>query len=105
MKNLKLIISVFLLMAVSVINLSAQEAQERRSARLPRARATRPSLVNSLLTGTYRLDTARGQDARAAATQATSDLPPEVRQRVLADVMSRLESPDMLAIEQRGSSV
>ena len=102
MKKLKLIISLFLLMGLSVMGLSVQ-AQQRRSAR--RARATESVYENSRLTGTYRLDTTRGEDSRAAADRATNDLPPGVRERVLDNVMTRLESPDMLAIEQRGSSV
>lgn len=104
MKKLKLIISVFLLMTLSSIGVSVQ-AQQRRSTRRPRARTTRPSLVNSRLTGTYRLDTTRGEDVRAAAERATNELPPGVRERAFDDVTTRLESPDMLAIEQRGRSV
>jgi hypothetical protein len=104
MKNLKHIIAVFLLIALSVIGLSVQ-AQHRRSTRRTSRRTARTSIVNSRLTGTYRIDTTRGDDARAAADRATNDLPPGTRERVLDDVTTRLESPDMLAIEQSGRTV
>jgi hypothetical protein len=103
MKNSKRIVPVFLLIALSVIGLSVQ-AQRKRAPRRSRARVTRPT-INSRLTGTYRFDATRSDDARAVADQATNNLSAENRQAVLDDVMARLESPDMLAIEQRGRTV
>ena len=104
MKILKLIVSVILLAALSAVGLSVQ-AQRRGSRNRARARVTRPINVDSRLTGTYRLDSTRGEDARAAADRATNDLPQGARERVFEDVATRLESPDMLAIERRGSTV
>ena len=57
------------------------------------------------LTGTYRLDTTRSDDARVAAERATRTLPYRDRQRVLDALTARLESPDQLAIDRRGRTV
>jgi hypothetical protein len=57
------------------------------------------------LTGTYRLDTSRSDNARDVATRATANLPINQRQRITDNLMTRLESPDMLAIQRQGSSV
>lgn len=103
MKNSKRIVSVFLLITLSVIGVSVQ-AQRKRAPRRSRARVTRPT-INSRLTGTYRFDAARSDDARAVADQATNNLSADNRQAVLDEVMARLESPDMLAIQQRGRTV
>lgn len=61
--------------------------------------------ASNRLTGTYRLDTTRSDDARMAAQRATRTLPYGDRQRVLDRLTARLESPDQLAIEQRGRTV
>jgi hypothetical protein len=60
--------------------------------------------VNAL-TGTYRLNTARSDDATRAADQATRSLAWRNRQRVRDQIVSRLESPDQIAIELRGREV
>ena len=57
------------------------------------------------LTGTYRLDTSRSTDPRVAAENATRNLPATQRQRVYDNLIARLEAPDTLALERRGSSV
>jgi len=57
------------------------------------------------LTGTYRLDPSRSDNARDVATRATANLPYNQRQRITDNIMERLESPDMLAIERRGNAV
>lgn len=57
------------------------------------------------LTGTYRLDTSRSTDARRAAEDATRNLPSGQRQTVYDALITRLEAPDVLAIERRGTSV
>lgn len=93
---------VFLLLTLAIGGLSAQ-AQQRRSSR--RSTSNRPDLVSSRLTGTYRLDTTRGDNARTAADRATVNLPQGQRERVQDNLMGRLEAPDMIAIEQRGRNV
>ena len=57
------------------------------------------------LTGTFRLDTARGDDVRAAVDNATRNLSAAERQRVYDSLMRRLDPPQMLAIDRRGNSV
>ena len=57
------------------------------------------------LTGTYRLDVSRSEDARSAADRATRNLAPSERRRVLDALTRRLESPDQLALDVRGRNV
>jgi hypothetical protein len=57
------------------------------------------------LTGTYRLDATRSDDARAIADRATRTLSVRTRQRTLDSLTARLESPTTLAIDRRGRSV
>jgi hypothetical protein len=112
MKNLKRIISalitlkrmasVFLLLALLIVGLSAQERREG-SARRPRA--SRPDIKTSRLAGAYRLNTARSDNARAAVYGATNSLPEADQLLILDGLMSRLDSPDVLVIEQRGHAV
>ena len=111
MKNLKRIISVlitlkrmasaFLLLALLIVGLSAQE-RHKGSPRRPRARASRP---DSRLAGTYRLNTARSDNASATVYGATNSLPEADQLLILGGLMSRLESPDVLVIKQRGQAV
>ena len=57
------------------------------------------------LTGTFRLNTSRGDDARAAVDAATRNLSLAERQRVYDSLLRRLDPPQMLAIDRRGQSV
>jgi hypothetical protein len=57
------------------------------------------------LTGTYRLDAVRSDDVSAAIDRATVDLGVNQRDRMRDNLMRRLESPEMLAIQRRGQSV
>lgn len=57
------------------------------------------------LTGTYRLDATRSDDARAIANTAVRTLPYRTRQRTLDSLTARLESPTALAIDRRGRNV
>jgi hypothetical protein len=102
--TLKRMASVFLLLALLIVGLSAQEPN-RSSPRRPRARTSRPDVNNSRLAGTYRLNTARSDNASATVYGATNSLPEEDQLLILGGLMSRLESPDVLVIEQRGAAV
>src|SRR5215213_3682779 len=102
--TLKRMASVFLLLALLIVGLSAQ-AQRTGSPRRPRARASRPDVNNSSLAGTYRLNTGRSENASASVYGATNSLPEEDQLLILGGLMSRLESPDVLVIEQRGRAV
>ncbi|HYY98527.1 MAG TPA: hypothetical protein VE642_08050, partial [Pyrinomonadaceae bacterium] len=57
------------------------------------------------MTGAYRLNTARSDNASATVYGATNSLPEEDQLLILGGLMSRLESPDVLVIEQRGAAV
>ena len=114
MKNFKRIISifitlkrtasVFLLLALLTVGLSAQEWRQG-STRRPPARASRPEVKDSGLTGSYRLNAARSDNASATVYGATNSLPEADQLLILGGLMSRLESPDVLVIEQRGRAV
>lgn len=57
------------------------------------------------LTGTYRLNPSRSDNASDAADRATQTLPYRDRQAVRDNLIRRLESPDALAIDVRGRNV
>src|SRR5262245_61681769 len=57
------------------------------------------------LTGTYRLNTSQGDDPRAAVDAATRNLSLAERQRVYDALLRRLDPPQMLAIDRRGTDV
>jgi hypothetical protein len=57
------------------------------------------------LTGTFRLNTSRGDDARQAVDAATRNLSLAERQRVYDSLLRRLDPPQELAIDRRGTSV
>ena len=83
----------------------------RTSSTYPRYRNTYPPAGNTQnrfgnqLTGTYRVDTSRSDDARTAADRATRDLAPSERRRVIDAVTQRLEAPAELALDVRGQNV
>jgi len=100
--TLKRMASVFLLLALLIVGLSAQ-AQHMGSPQRPRD--SRPDVKNSRLAGAYRLNAARSDNASATVYGATNSLPEEDQLLILGGLMSRLESPDVLVIEQRGRAV
>jgi hypothetical protein len=57
------------------------------------------------LTGTFRLDPSQSDNPSTVADNATRNLPYAERQRVRDQLMRRLESPEMLAIERNGDNV
>ena len=61
--------------------------------------------VTNRLTGTYRLNPARSDNAETTADRVTRDLPGRDQQRLRNAVMRRLEAPDSLAIERDGRTI
>jgi hypothetical protein len=61
--------------------------------------------TNDRLTGTFRLDSSRSDDAREVAARTTRDLANNERQGVSDRLLAQLESPQLLAIERSGSTV
>jgi len=57
------------------------------------------------LTGTFRLNSSRGDDVRRAVDDATRSLSLAERQRVYDSLLRRLDPPQMLAIDRRGNSI
>jgi hypothetical protein len=57
------------------------------------------------LTGTYRLNPARSDNAATTADRVTRDLPGRDQQRLRNAVMQRLEAPDSLAIARDGRTI
>ncbi len=57
------------------------------------------------LTGTYRLNVAQSENARAEVDRVTRTLPYNQRRRAADELMARLEAPDALAIERRGNTI
>ena len=64
-----------------------------------------PDSLNHRLTGTFRLNSARSDNPREVAERAIRNLPDNERQDIYDQIMTRLESPQMLAIERRGTTV
>jgi len=64
----------------------------------------RNAVVNRL-TGTYRLNHAKSDNAATTADRVTRDLPGRDQQRLRNAVMQRLEAPDSLAIERDGRTI
>ena len=57
------------------------------------------------LTGTFRLDPSRSDNPRDKAQRATQNLRTDERQKVADQILERLESPEMLMIERRGTTM
>src|SRR6266581_1969821 len=64
-----------------------------------------PGRFANRLTGTFRLDMSRSDDARAAADRATQNLAASERARVREIVAQRLQAPDQIALDVRGRTV
>jgi YMGG-like Gly-zipper len=60
---------------------------------------------NGRLSGTFRLDPSRSDNPRDKADRATQNVPDYEREGVFDQILARLESPERLAIERRGSTV
>jgi hypothetical protein len=65
----------------------------------------RPYGNNTMLTGTYQLDSTQSDNARRQAEIAARSVPYSQRQQVIDNLMRRLEAPDQIAIERRGRTV
>lgn len=61
--------------------------------------------ANNRLTGTFKLDSSRSDNPRDKAQRATQNLRAAERQEVTDQILARLESPEMLMIERRGTTM
>ncbi len=57
------------------------------------------------LTGTFKLDPSRSDNPRDKAQRATRNLRADERQEVAGQILARLESPERLMIERRGTTM
>ena len=57
------------------------------------------------LTGTFKLDSSRSDNPRDKAQRATENLLTFERQEVVDQILARLESPEILTIERRGTTM
>lgn len=86
-----------LLLAVAMSGVSAERGQ--------RGMPPRGGPPVAALSGTYDLETTRGDNASQAADAATRNLPRLQRERAYQDLMNRLQPPLTIAIERVGRSV
>lgn len=63
------------------------------------------SNADARFTGTYRLNTLQSENARIVAGRVTSGLNRNSRDRIFNNLVRRLESPEMLAVERSGMRV
>lgn len=84
----------FAIVAMGCMSLSAQRSDQRRG-----------DMSVGQLSGTYELETTRGDDAQQVADMATRNLPQGRRDRAYQDLLSRLQSPLTLAIDRSGRTV
>ncbi len=59
----------------------------------------------SRMTGTYELESTRGDNPQRAADAATRSLPPDRRARAYQNLLTRLEPPQTLAIDRNGQMI
>jgi hypothetical protein len=78
------------------VSLSAQWGQRPRNG---------PPLTLNPMSGTYELETTRGDNAQRAADRATRNLPQPQRDRAYQRLLSRLQPPTTLAIDRNGRTV
>ncbi|RPH59544.1 MAG: hypothetical protein EHM89_10490 [Acidobacteria bacterium] len=57
------------------------------------------------LTGTYQLDSSRGDNPREAAEEAVRAVPSDKRPRTYESLINRLQAPDVIAIDRNENSV
>lgn len=60
---------------------------------------------NNGLTGTYQLDTSRSENVSEVASEAINNVDPQKRDEARRDLEQKIQSPDQLAIDLRGSQV
>jgi hypothetical protein len=63
------------------------------------------TVATNRLTGAYRLNRQRSDDAGSTADRATRDLPSKDQQRLRNAIMRRLDAPESLAIEREGRTL
>jgi hypothetical protein len=107
MNRLRVITAAALVFALAGMSLNAQVQRRRPSpppAPAPALRTTTDA-VDSRLTGVYQLDVASSDDPRTAAERAFSAYAFGVDENRIDELVTRLTSPDKIAVERRGMVV
>jgi hypothetical protein len=89
--------------ALVSVGLTAQGQQRRRRPSPPVDRGV--TMIESRLTGVYRLNVEASDDPRATAERALSAYSYDAEQSAVEELVNRLSSPDQLSIERRGNVV
>jgi hypothetical protein len=71
----------------------------------PRDEGDRRQGVRQRLTGTYQLESSRGDNADAVVERATRALPSNQRQAASRRLMNRLDAPETIAIDRNGNNI
>jgi hypothetical protein len=81
-------------------SLTVADAQRRRSPAYRKA-----PVLQSQLTGTYRLNPSNSDNPSDIAGRAAQSLPSDIQQAELDRLISRLQAPDVLVIDRHGNSL
>jgi hypothetical protein len=103
MKRLRSILAAMLVVVLASLSLPVQ-AQQRSQSSPANSRRTN-NAGESRLTGVYRLDVASSDNPQTAAERAFSAYAFDVDQNKVDELVSRLTSPDKIALERRGMVV
>jgi hypothetical protein len=98
--HLKNALTIFLALTGLWLTTSAQTRSDRFS-----QGSSRYGSSNNRLSGTWRLNTGRSDNPRAAAERATRNLDANDRQRAQDNLLRRLGAPETLAIDRRGRTI
>jgi hypothetical protein len=102
MHRLKYISAAGLIISLLSIGVAAQERRQRRAS----SQVTHDKeVVESLLTGLYRIDVASSDKLYSVVADASSNLPYREQHRFFIDLAVRLTPPDQFSIEQRGRTI
>jgi hypothetical protein len=77
----------------------------RRTTTTATRRAPAPPAANASdarMTGVFRIDARASADPSQIARRATENLPPEEQQRLMDDLVARLNAPPQIAVQRRG---
>lgn len=96
------LINIIALVSVSIVLLTANVYSQKKVVKRTTTKAVQTA---TRLTGTYRLNTAIGDNPQQTAQRYTENLPDNQRQVAFDDLVAQLDSAEMLAIERRGKNI
>jgi hypothetical protein len=100
MKRITLHIAI---LVTSVLFLGAAKVVDAQRRRRPTYR--KAPVMQSQLTGTYRLNPSNSDNPNDVAGRAAQNLPSDIQQGELDRLISRLQAPDVLVIDRHGNSI